>query len=181
MGMERRSWLLETLDLGSGSSQVPHDSWTMKVSPLWLSSVWFLFSWPPQLSPVLSVLLISLLLLFFLTPLRGEKYFSSQREAALFQYCYYFSVSLLAWIHKGIGCKRKEFVKNELWTCTFFSLDPRRTWQRGTRHGGRTQLGGPCSNHTLTWVSTWSTLSHFYSSLIQIHTIISFSELVGPC
>lgn len=90
MGVERKSWLSETLDLGSVSTQLPHGSWTMKDSLPWLSSTYFLSSWPLPPSPALSGLLISLLSLFFPTPSRGEKYSSSPGKAALSQHCYFF-------------------------------------------------------------------------------------------
>lgn len=94
MGVERKSWLSETLDLGSVSTQLPHGSWTMKDSLMWLSSTYFLSSWPLPPSPALSGLLISLLSLFFSTPSRGEKYSSSPGKAALSQHCYFFFFSV---------------------------------------------------------------------------------------
>lgn len=89
MGMERGSWLSKTRDL---SSDIPAPTWFLdnESFPTVAEQCLFLSSWPLQPSPVLSVLLISLLSLFFLIPSRGEKYFSNPGKAALCQYCYFF-------------------------------------------------------------------------------------------
>lgn len=94
MEMETKSWLSETLDLGSVSTQLPQGSWTMQDSSLWLSSAYFLSSWPLLPSPALSGLLVSLLFLFFPIPSRGEKYSSSPGKTVLSQHCFFFFFSV---------------------------------------------------------------------------------------